>query len=71
MDKSPPDSIRAGAGQHIAATPDRELTGRRTAGSTSCEETPGVREFPFGKLYLAYLGDPDGTKPCAMLATGQ
>jgi catechol 2,3-dioxygenase-like lactoylglutathione lyase family enzyme len=41
------------------------------AGGTTCEDPPGVREFPFGKLYLAYLRDPDGNKLCAMHAMGQ
>jgi len=36
------------------------------AGGTTCEDPPGVREAPFGKLYLAYLRDPDGNKICAM-----
>ena len=36
------------------------------AGGRSCEDPPGVREMPFGKLYLAYLRDPDGNKLCAM-----
>ena len=35
-------------------------------GATSCEEPPGVREGAAGKLYLAYLRDPDGNKICAM-----
>jgi catechol 2,3-dioxygenase-like lactoylglutathione lyase family enzyme len=38
------------------------------AGGKSCEDAPGVREFPFGKLYLAYLRDPDGNKLCALHA---
>lgn len=38
------------------------------AGGTSCEDPPGVRELPFGKLHLAYLRDPDGNKLCAMCA---
>ncbi|MDE8652492.1 VOC family protein [Novosphingobium album (ex Liu et al. 2023)] len=38
------------------------------AGGTSIENPPGVREFPFGKLYLAYLRDPDGNKLCALHA---
>lgn len=41
------------------------------AGGATCEDPPGVREFPFGKLYLAYLRDPDGNKLCAMHAMGQ
>ena len=36
------------------------------AGGTSCEEPPGVREGAAGKLYLAYLRDPDGHKLCAL-----
>jgi catechol 2,3-dioxygenase-like lactoylglutathione lyase family enzyme len=35
-------------------------------GATTCEEPPGVREGPMGKLYLAYLRDPDGNKLCAL-----
>ena len=36
------------------------------AGGTSIEDPPGVREASFGKLYLAYLRDPDGNKLCAL-----
>jgi catechol 2,3-dioxygenase-like lactoylglutathione lyase family enzyme len=35
-------------------------------GGTSIEDPPGVREGPFGNLYLAYLRDPDGNKLCAL-----
>ena len=35
-------------------------------GGVSIEEPPGVREGAFGKLYLAYLRDPDGNKLCAL-----
>jgi len=35
-------------------------------GATSCEDPPGVREGSAGKLYLAYLRDPDGNKLCAL-----
>ncbi len=35
-------------------------------GGVSIEDAPGWRESPFGKLYLAYLRDPDGNKLCAM-----
>lgn len=40
------------------------------AGGTTCEDPPGLREFPFAKLYLAYLRDPDGNKLCALHAVG-
>ena len=35
-------------------------------GGTNCEEPPGVRDGSVGKLYLAYLRDPDGNKICAL-----
>ncbi len=35
-------------------------------GGTSCEDPPGIREGAAGKLYLAYLRDPDGNKLCAL-----
>lgn len=40
------------------------------AGGVSCEEPPGLRESGLGKLYLAYLRDPDGNKLCAMHRMG-
>ena len=33
-------------------------------GGTAIEDPPGIRDVPFGKLYLAYLRDPDGNKLC-------
>ncbi len=35
-------------------------------GGTTCEDAPGFREPPTGKIYLAYLRDPDGNKLCAL-----
>lgn len=35
-------------------------------GGTSCEDPPGWRDGAAGKLYLAYLRDPDGNKLCAL-----
>ncbi len=35
-------------------------------GGTTCEDPPGFRETPMGRLYLAYLRDPDGNKLCAL-----
>ena len=35
-------------------------------GGTAIEDPPGVREGSAGKLYLAYLRDPDGNKLCAL-----
>jgi catechol 2,3-dioxygenase-like lactoylglutathione lyase family enzyme len=35
-------------------------------GGVTCEEPPGVRAGGLGKMYLAYLRDPDGNKLCAL-----
>jgi catechol 2,3-dioxygenase-like lactoylglutathione lyase family enzyme len=35
-------------------------------GGVAIEDPPGVRENAAGKLYLAYLRDPDGNKLCAL-----
>jgi catechol 2,3-dioxygenase-like lactoylglutathione lyase family enzyme len=35
-------------------------------GGTSIEEPPGPREGSIGKMYLAYVRDPDGHKLCAI-----
>ena len=40
-------------------------TGLAHGGST-CEDPPGVREGAAGRLYLAYLRDPDGNKICGL-----
>ena len=33
-------------------------------GGTAIEDPPGMRDAGFGKMYLAYLRDPDGNKLC-------
>lgn len=35
-------------------------------GGTTSEDPPGWRDNGVGKLYLAYLRDPDGNKICAL-----
>ena len=35
-------------------------------GGTSVEDPPGIRDLSFGKLYLAYVRDPDGNKLCGL-----
>ena len=37
-----------------------------TNGGTTCEDPPGWRDGSVGKLYLAYLRDPDNNKICAL-----
>ena len=39
-------------------------------GGTSVEDPPGVRDGGMGKMYLAYLRDPDGNKLCAIHRMG-
>jgi catechol 2,3-dioxygenase-like lactoylglutathione lyase family enzyme len=39
-------------------------------GGKTCEDPPGVREGSAGKIYLAYLRDPDGNKLCAVHRMG-
>lgn len=36
------------------------------AGGTAIEDPPGWREGAAGRMYLAYLRDPDGNKLCAL-----
>ena len=40
------------------------------SGGATCEDPPGVREGGMGKLYLAYLRDPDGNKLCGLHRMG-
>ncbi len=35
-------------------------------GGATCEEPPGWRDGSVGRIYLAYLRDPDGNKICAV-----
>ncbi|MGH6955399.1 MAG: VOC family protein [Caulobacteraceae bacterium] len=39
-------------------------------GGVSIEDPPGVRDNGVGKMYLAYLRDPDGNKICALHRMG-
>jgi catechol 2,3-dioxygenase-like lactoylglutathione lyase family enzyme len=39
-------------------------------GGVTCEDPPGWRESPAGKLFLAYLRDPDGHKICVLHRPG-
>jgi len=48
--------------ERVSAWHDAGVAG----GGTSIEDPPGIREGTFGKLYLAYLRDPDGNKLCGL-----
>lgn len=39
-------------------------------GGQTIEDPPGVRDSAIGKLYLAYLRDPEGNKLCALHQMG-
>ena len=39
-------------------------------GGTTIEDPPGVRQGGMGKMYLAYLRDPDGNKLCGLHRMG-
>ena len=39
------------------------------AGGETIEDAPGWRDEPAGRMYLAYLRDPDGNKLCAVHRT--
>ena len=45
---------------------DAWLEAGTAAGGTAIEDPPGYRENAFGRLYLAYLRDPDGNKLCGL-----
>src|SRR5215472_15386214 len=65
-----PASVANGATIGFAAANPAQADAWHAAGvangGTSIEDPPGVREGPVGKLYLAYLRDPDGNKICAL-----
>ena len=48
--------------EEVQAWHDRAVA----SGGTSIEEPPGYREISYGKLYLAYVRDPDGNKLCGL-----
>ena len=53
----------------FAMTPEQADAWHRAGvehGGTAIEDPPGIREGGFGKLYLAYLRDPEGNKLCAL-----
>lgn len=53
----------------VAESPEQAAKWHETGlshGGATCEDPPGFREGPAGKVYLAYLRDPDGNKLCAL-----
>ena len=69
IDGKPATPANGGTIGFVAASPEEADSWHAAGlahGATTCEEPPGVREGPMGKLYLAYLRDPDGNKLCAL-----
>lgn len=55
-----------GFGMADTAQVDAWHAAGKQAGGTEIEDPPGWRQNDFGRLYLAYLRDPDGHKLCAL-----
>jgi catechol 2,3-dioxygenase-like lactoylglutathione lyase family enzyme len=69
IDGKPATPANGGTIGFLAASPEEADSWHAAGlahGATTCEEPPGAREGPMGKLYLAYLRDPDGNKLCAL-----
>lgn len=69
IDGRPATHANGGTIGFAAASPDQADAWHAAGlahGGTACEDPPGVREGPNGKLYIAYLRDPDGNKICAL-----
>jgi catechol 2,3-dioxygenase-like lactoylglutathione lyase family enzyme len=68
IDGQPATPANGGTVGFLAASPEEADAWHATGvahGGKTCEDPPGVREGPQGKIYLAYLRDPDGNKLCA------
>jgi catechol 2,3-dioxygenase-like lactoylglutathione lyase family enzyme len=65
-----PATVANGATIGFACTSGKQANAWHAAGvahgGKTCEDPPGVREGGMGKMYLAYLRDPDGNKLCAL-----
>jgi catechol 2,3-dioxygenase-like lactoylglutathione lyase family enzyme len=73
IDGQPATAANGGTIGFAAASPEQAAAWHAAGvanGGTSIEEPPGVREGGMGKMYLAYLRDPDGNKLCALHRMG-
>ena len=70
------NSATHGNGSTVGFSVPDEATGDKwheaglSAGGTTCEDPPGIREGMGVKMYLAYLKDPSGNKICALKRLG-
>ena len=68
IDGEPANHANGGTIGFRCATPEQVHAFHDTGvanGARSIEDPPGLREGNLGKMYLAYLRDPDGNKLCA------
>ena len=69
MNGQPATPANGGTIGFVAKSSDEALAFHEAGvvnGGTTCEDPPGFRESPAGKMYIAYLKDPDGNKICAL-----
>ncbi len=69
IDGKPATFANGGTVGFACASPDQANAWHAAGvanGGVTCEDPPGVREGGLGKMYLAYLRDPDGNKLCAL-----
>jgi catechol 2,3-dioxygenase-like lactoylglutathione lyase family enzyme len=69
IDGQPATSANGGTIGFAASSPEQAKAWHDAGvanGGTSIEDPPGVREGGMGKMFLAYLRDPDGNKICAL-----
>jgi catechol 2,3-dioxygenase-like lactoylglutathione lyase family enzyme len=69
IDGEPATAANGGTIGFAAKTPEQADAWHAAGvanGAVSIEDPPGVREGGTGKMYLAYLRDPDGNKLCAL-----
>ena len=57
---------RSPAGSFCITTPINGESANHGNGGTTCEDPPGWRDGPGGKLYLVYVRDRDGNKLCGL-----
>ena len=73
IDGKPATSANGGTIGFACATSDQADAWHAAGlanGGTTIEDPPGVRQGGMGKMYLAYLRDPDGNKLCGLHRMG-
>jgi catechol 2,3-dioxygenase-like lactoylglutathione lyase family enzyme len=69
IDGKPASAANGGTIGFTVSDPDQAQAWHKAGvanGGTAVEDPPGVRQGATGRIYLAYLRDPDGNKLCAL-----